>query len=150
MSGCKLHVHLWKQLKKRSTKKIKKPHKLGENSSVTTRLQKRLDIFIFLMIFLIIVIIFSRHCESLILTILVAPEIYARWHNKIIYGIFLITAWIKLFPQLLLMKDIKENFLALMWLMWPSGNLTSNLMRLLFFPKDLEMFLLQGVLIKPF
>ena len=37
----------------------------------------------------------------------------------------------------------KGKFLALMWLMWSSGNLTSNLMRLLFFPKDLEMFLLQ-------
>lgn len=84
-----------KAIEKNKYEEIKKPHKLNENSimkdNVSTPLQKRLDIFIFSMICLIVAIFFFKHCESLVLTILVAPEIYLRWHNKIIYGIFLIT-----------------------------------------------------------
>ena len=45
--------------------------------------------------------------------ILIVPEICLKCRNKIVLGIFLIMDWIKLIPQLLLIKDIKVHLLAL-------------------------------------
>ena len=63
----------------------------------------------------------------ILLVILLASRICLRCDNKIVQGILLITAWIKLIPQLLLMKDKKGNLLALTQLIGVTSNVVSPL-----------------------
>ena len=139
VSGCKLHVHLWKRLKTISTKKIKKLHKLSENSimkdNVSTPLQKRLDIFIFSMICLIVAIFFFQ--------ILWEPcyhDTSCTWNLSEVAQ----QDYLRHFPNYDLNQNIfatfvneryKGKFFSLNVVNLSSGNLISNLLRFLFLPK---------------